>query len=457
MPAAWHADPTGRHQHRYWDGAQWTEHVANNGAQGVDPVATTPATRRDARLQQATPEVVVEQSRPTFAQRRAAAKEARVLQREAELARKQEERDKAEALRLQQEEAQRIARATAEARAQRQAEEREWQRQADLAREREAAEAEAREIREAQEREAQVYNYPPFYLPEYNRYTSTEVAGEFARIDAIHKLLRRKPKLDEEIVNDALLAALVPEPSNPYDRNAVKVVIGGHHVGYLEREDAAAVQPAIRRIVEAGHLPTVSARVWAVARHDYDNGRKLRHYANVRLALASPDALLPLNDPPFEAHSIIPWSGTLQVTGEEDHQQQLAEYATGEGAALVIGTLAIIQRGTMKAPKELIEIRIDGERVGQLTPTTSQHFIPTVQHLEAQGMTTAVWLRVTGSAIAAQVTIHATRAHELPTDWFSTPHTAPRLYGTAPRAINDGALDDAEIRAAARREPMWED
>ncbi len=40
----WYPDPTGRHQVRYWDGAVWTDHVADNGAQTVDPVlpATAP-------------------------------------------------------------------------------------------------------------------------------------------------------------------------------------------------------------------------------------------------------------------------------------------------------------------------------------------------------------------------------------------------------------------------------
>jgi uncharacterized protein YxjI len=35
-PAAWHPDPSGRYQKRYWDGQKWTEHVANGPAQGVD-------------------------------------------------------------------------------------------------------------------------------------------------------------------------------------------------------------------------------------------------------------------------------------------------------------------------------------------------------------------------------------------------------------------------------------
>lgn len=35
-PAAWHPDPSRRHEQRYWDGVQWTEHVATNGVQALD-------------------------------------------------------------------------------------------------------------------------------------------------------------------------------------------------------------------------------------------------------------------------------------------------------------------------------------------------------------------------------------------------------------------------------------
>ena len=38
-PAAWHPDPYGRHELRYWDGTQWTEHVSSHGKQSVDPPA----------------------------------------------------------------------------------------------------------------------------------------------------------------------------------------------------------------------------------------------------------------------------------------------------------------------------------------------------------------------------------------------------------------------------------
>jgi hypothetical protein len=37
-PPGWLADPTQRHQYRYWDGVQWTAAVSDNGAQANDPV-----------------------------------------------------------------------------------------------------------------------------------------------------------------------------------------------------------------------------------------------------------------------------------------------------------------------------------------------------------------------------------------------------------------------------------
>ena len=37
-PPAWHPDPTGRCDLRYWDGKLWTEHVTRGGQQATDPV-----------------------------------------------------------------------------------------------------------------------------------------------------------------------------------------------------------------------------------------------------------------------------------------------------------------------------------------------------------------------------------------------------------------------------------
>jgi hypothetical protein len=40
--ASWLPDPTGRHDHRYWDGSGWTDHVADAGVAGTDPFEALP-------------------------------------------------------------------------------------------------------------------------------------------------------------------------------------------------------------------------------------------------------------------------------------------------------------------------------------------------------------------------------------------------------------------------------
>jgi hypothetical protein len=46
VPAAWYEDPTGRHDHRYWDGARWTEHVADLGVAALEPYDGPPVPPR---------------------------------------------------------------------------------------------------------------------------------------------------------------------------------------------------------------------------------------------------------------------------------------------------------------------------------------------------------------------------------------------------------------------------
>ncbi|MEK7292113.1 MAG: DUF2510 domain-containing protein [Actinomycetota bacterium] len=37
VPAGWYADPSSRFELRYWNGSEWTEHVARSGQQFTDP------------------------------------------------------------------------------------------------------------------------------------------------------------------------------------------------------------------------------------------------------------------------------------------------------------------------------------------------------------------------------------------------------------------------------------
>lgn len=55
MNADWHPDPTGKHELRYWDGSQWTEHVSDQGVQSTAPLdgGGAPSGQQAAQQQQA--------------------------------------------------------------------------------------------------------------------------------------------------------------------------------------------------------------------------------------------------------------------------------------------------------------------------------------------------------------------------------------------------------------------
>jgi len=41
--SSWEPDPTGRHQYRWFDGEEWTDQVADDGVQSVDPLTSSEA------------------------------------------------------------------------------------------------------------------------------------------------------------------------------------------------------------------------------------------------------------------------------------------------------------------------------------------------------------------------------------------------------------------------------
>lgn len=47
-PAGWYPDPLGRHEHRYWDGAQWTDHASSGGQSISDPLEGAVPAARDS-------------------------------------------------------------------------------------------------------------------------------------------------------------------------------------------------------------------------------------------------------------------------------------------------------------------------------------------------------------------------------------------------------------------------
>ena len=74
-----------------------------------------------------------------------------------------------------------------------------------------------------------------------------EVVGESNYQDALWKIVGA-PR-DDRVRYDAA-AVLLPEPTNRFDTNAIKVLIDGNLVGYLSRHDAVAYRPGLLALMD---------------------------------------------------------------------------------------------------------------------------------------------------------------------------------------------------------------
>lgn len=67
------------------------------------------------------------------------------------------------------------------------------------------------------------------------------------------------------------VADLFPEPDNPHDPNAIEVVVGGEHVGYIARDRTELYHPFLRWARAAG-WDGVSCRARIMGGFRFDDG-----------------------------------------------------------------------------------------------------------------------------------------------------------------------------------------
>jgi len=147
----------------------------------------------------------------------------------------------------------------------------------------------------------------------------------------------------------------------------VEIVTGAHAetVGYLCRSDARAYQPTLLALRDAGYVGTCPGRI--------TGGEPGRSYG-VYLHLAGPEALL-LENRVGEIDLLEP-ERHVTVTREESHQETLARHhSMTRSLTRVAAELASssVSRGKHKGAYA-VEVRLDGERVGELTAAMSTRY-----------------------------------------------------------------------------------
>lgn len=207
-------------------------------------------------------------------------------------------------------------------------------------------------------------------------------------------------------------AAVVTDPSNPYDANAVGVWIEGRHlVGYLPSELAAQYAPALAQLESEGSFLRVPARVWAAERDGV--------FGSVSLSMPPPGGVLSFNELPEEPHQVLPAGKALQVTGEDAHMDVLTRYVHDHQRHLAV-TLHVVQTqpGGRAQPVEIVEVRLDGNRIGCLTKASSEAVRDLVAYVADRGLVPVARAALKGSAIKADVTLYVARSSEVTQHWL---------------------------------------
>jgi hypothetical protein len=117
------------------------------------------------------------------------------------------------------------------------------------------------------------------------------IVGESYRQTALKTLAGDRRERGEEVI---FTAALVPEPSNQYDPNAIKVCIhGGQQIGYFAKGDAAEYVPVSRALLARHAVGLCRARLIG--------GTLGKPSIGVQLDLAEPSIVVATLSDPSEA------------------------------------------------------------------------------------------------------------------------------------------------------------
>lgn len=219
-------------------------------------------------------------------------------------------------------------------------------------------------------------------------------------------------------------AALVRDPDNPYDADAIAVWIDAHHlVGHLPRNVAAQYAQRLERLDHATYLE-VPARIWIGQHYAWDDDSpagSTRVRGSVTVQMPAPDGIMPFNDLPDEPYILLPWGRPVQITGEEHHMDVLRTFVLGSDPRHVAATLHVIEESRRTGdPARVIEVRLDGQRVGVMSKTLSDQIIDLITYVASKGRLPVARALIKGSDLRADVAVHVARTSEVPQKWLDS-------------------------------------
>ncbi|GEC99550.1 hypothetical protein KVA01_17050 [Kocuria varians] len=225
------------------------------------------------------------------------------------------------------------------------------------------------------------------------------------------------------------LAALVPEPDNPFDPRTVSVRVGENKVAHLSAQDAHRYWHPLSRVIASGYTPVVPLHLEAdLLRQDGVAEVDSRAVIDI----APPDLLFPLNTAPAQA-AVLPQGSSIKVLDEQEFAEYLHSIVPASGEGRVILTLEVNKvRNSHGVTVDTVDVLYERKQVGRLSTQMSEQFIPIIHYAFEHDLLTAVWGTIRGSSFEVSMTLQSVRASEVPAQWFEElPNDVPELLPDA--------------------------
>jgi hypothetical protein len=227
-----------------------------------------------------------------------------------------------------------------------------------------------------------------------------DVAGESFYFENIKKLTKNR---HGEIF---VTATLVREPTNRFDRNAVRVEINGSPVGYIPKDEAVSFHALLNYADEQGMSVTTKAMVWW--RHGEDE------YGSVSLDINEPDFAVVVNQQELATSGVIwPAGGRIPVLKENENLESVNELLTLAYGESGCTALVEVRAHTNDKGKTMVEILRRDQRLGELSPAAGKKFMPVLEKLQATGVPLFMLCEVSGNMLAAEITLLAKSPEKL--------------------------------------------
>lgn len=220
--------------------------------------------------------------------------------------------------------------------------------------------------------------YPTIW-PSMTRSTSVDVVGEGYRQPILEHLAGGKTH--DGVSRRHCSAQLVLEPQNEHDPNAVAVLIGGHHVGYIAREETLYVRETVRFLDGEGVNAVCRARFtggWQRGAHDSGSiGVKLD--IDLTMGACRPEQLMTV-------WPVVPgYQGDRTVKDTKAAQAHLVELRIRQRRDMVMGSLVLGDDAS-------IEVFHEDVRIGCIDPAVGLQIIDPLLVLTGAGYPATVWL-----------------------------------------------------------------